>query len=284
MLIRHFTQFKLKTFQVNLKKGWNTQNFSNHFGLTEDQLYTQMCETFSEKTAQKLRRRMRSNPGVEILQEIHESVGSNMTLPVAAIQPPVTLPHVEETTEDVKSDDLTPLESRRDELEALISAEDEKLKMAKSAIDEIKNEAEKVKNELEAIAEKLKKFTSMLQEEEANISACEEEKEKLNTELREINKSIENLNKINVFISEDGTIEVESQKNLDTSYNNSNFLALISSEKSENFTVKELKALAKLMSILDSNSSVEFMIEKNELENLFDEVMDTIKQVNYVEV
>lgn len=279
MLIRHFTQFKLKTFQINLKKGWNTKNFCDHFGLTEDQLFTQMCETFSEKTAQKFRRRMRSNPGVEVLQELVESVGSNnMTLPVAAIQPPVTLPHVEETTEDVKSDDL---ESRRDELAALISAEDEKLKMAKSAIAEIKNEAEKVKNELEAIAEKLKKFTSMLQEEEANISACEEEKEKLNTELREINKSIENLNKINVFISEDGTIEVESQKNLDTSYNNSNFLALISSEKSENFTVKELKALAKLMSILDSNSSVEFMIEKNELENLFDEVMDTIKQVNY---
>lgn len=291
MLIHNFKQFNLKTFQNNLKKGWNTADFSKFFGLSEEDLYTQMCEILNSKNADKLRRRMRKNPGVNVLHGIKSSdittsitseaenrlevinnisnteFGMPMAEVLESLVPEYSAP-IEEPNSS-SSAKIEALESKKAELTKALSDIEESLSISEETLHSIEEEGKEIQEALHRFSNRIEELKALEKEHKALISRKNEERVSLEAELHELETELKALEIPKIFIEADGTIEVESTKPVLFEGWEKYFEELLKNEASEDFTIKQLKAVAKLKTFM-KESECEYIIGDDNLNAFFD--------------
>lgn len=294
MLIRNFKQFTLKTFQTNLKKGWNTEDFGSFFGLNEEELYTQMCQIFSPKSADKLRRRMRKNPGTNAIKRIvpeaevplgtvearfdlvdkisNTEFGIPVNQLVDCFAPPeVASPKIEDSSSTTSSQ-LESLESKKAELKEELKLTESKISHSSEVIAHIKEDATAISHKLNELLTKISSLKELEREHSSILSESTTEKEVLTEELEKVNSAILELQLPKIFIEADGTIEIESSIPVLFEGWEKYFEELLKNEASEDFTIKQLRAIAKLKTYMEEGNC-EYIIGDDDLNAFFNSLI-----------
>lgn len=268
-----------KFMENNLKYGRTISYFSKYFNLSEEEFLEKMKKTFSTKAYKCYLARLRKN-------EKQNSKKSNCKKN-----------NVVETI--TVKDEVNPISKNNHSQIVELQLEKEKLKDALNSLElqhkELCSERTTIRNSVLKYKEKLKnlkeeilqcksKLSNLLIELDNKLdimhnlnSSISETREKLS----EIDSKIEDLKKISIFFYNTGELELETENDLEIpEYNEELFKSILFDEQSENYTVKQLKTLSKLLSLVQKlgteNLKYEVIFEDSSLEDFFSKKLNEV--------
>lgn len=149
------------------------------------------------------------------------------------------------------------LRAKRKKINSILSRKRDKLVAMREEVTKIASEVEEAVNTLSEIS-------SLIENEKIKISDNREE-------LKKIREDIENLKKVIIFVYEDGNLEVDGPKELIVPSNWVEIKAeLEEDELVDNFTVKQLKSLAKVLALVSNLDNFEVTFEVEAVNEVFE--------------
>lgn len=272
-----------REIKEGIKKGLGIKFFCIKYDCTQEQLEGQISILFSRnpRMTQKMMSDLKSNDKKKSKKS-------------ASQQPSGTMVDVEEqeTTDEAEEDDQD-LNTMSDEelysLEKLLSDEIIRLEsdhkaLAQRHLEGIKN-LKKLKKEIEETRKKLDKFH---QNYESSASECNVIAAQMNqisahrrvkvSEIEEVRETIAEREKIVICVYLDGSIKLfddDTSDGLDETGNEELCNSLIEKETCQDLRLKDIKILARVISIVkNSSKKIEILFENDEIERCFQAIID----------
>lgn len=243
MFITNYKNFNLDFFEDMLQKGWREKHFAEYFEIPIDKLPEEMKKKFGNLPTNSIYGRFFT---AEVEGNVNEA---EATVPTSVSK--------------TRSEEL---KQRLNDLDIIINDNH------KIIYESIPNEARRILKELRVLQSRLKDLKFEEFETMRYLSSCYHEKDILSQELEELNAKF-----VTIYIAKDGSIETDENKDepiLDFTGSDELISTLIASESLEHLTVKQIRALSKLI-VLDLKHEVEYQLvfEDAELEDFYKKLL-----------
>lgn len=256
----------LKTLEEKLAEGWTTKQFAEYYGMTEKDFFASLDKISPVKSyIAGIIRRLNKNDKKSRLNI------SSSNIQVEEVIVESTKKVKEPTFSFTETDSIDNLLKRKEELITSINKSEEYISKTPSYISYIEEQIAKEKARHEQY---MAGYLAKIDRAKARQQAVSENIKQNSDELKKIIEAIESLSNIQVIVTENGEIIIKNsnisipQKWQDTCFD------LMRSEDFKNLDIKDMKTLAKLWCLINSeeNISQKFQInfESKRLEDLFD--------------
>lgn len=243
----------------HLKKGWCLDDFTRYFGVDKDEFdhmlgkvtkNTSYVNNYKNRLAVNEKRKSKRNDATkkEIIEE-----------PVKVVEM--------QYEEKPKNQELLKLQSDEEKLKEKISSNEQTEISLKKQEEQAKKKLEQLKKEIEEMARSLQTISENISK---NSLEYKENKEKL----QNVQEQIKELTKITIFAYNDGEIEIAGDAEIPENWTES-FEGLINKESVENCTVKQIKQLAKIITI--SNTYSDRIVEVSWGDLNIQEIFESLK-------
>lgn len=278
-----------KLMNEKLKRGWTTIDFANYLECSEEDFLKLLEKTFSKPGTRETLARLKKNEKLpkRIAKEIaictetfdssnevnvsEEESNSNSENIVSGNNISETLEDLNLQREDIQSS-LNELELNHKALvsERLILRK--KIDEHKKTLSELMERVTLCKTDLVNLVSELKVKYSLMLELDKSISEKREE-------LSEINTKIENAQSITIYVYSSGDIEIDSAYSIEIPEANNTVNEIISNEQAdENLTLKQIKAVVKLIALVQSleqqNLNYELIFDETAMEEMFNKIKE----------
>ena len=270
----------MKTIKINgkimeekLKRGWTASRFAERFQVSEEEFLETLQKNFSKKAYSGMINRLRKNE--KRFNKDAVVPGEDESRDSIAIEVPST------SSDDSNEDN--PLKLLKMQKENLVNFLNEKELKHKDLVEErlsIRKSISKYENKLLKLKSQISEYRTevealLIQHEDVYIQM-----KSVNSEISETKKAIDNLDKeieamskITLYVYKSGEFEFDSSVKIDISGWKTFYDTLITNDKLECLTVKEIKTLAKCFAYVDffksQNISYEIIFENEVVENCF---------------
>lgn len=260
-----------KKIYVYLKQGYNIDDFTEYFDCTEEEFYDFLRKNFTkpsfnkiianiEKNSKKKNNNKKSSSKSNCIYEETEliipTLDPTLEEPLSEVQPSVTVSSEEKKLQHLKDEEKVlqnEIISKENEHKNLITKRRELFKklenqhslllQLRETIKQRQKEVEKISNDLNTLSDEIASV---------NFSISNGRKD-----LLDIQKQIKDLEKISLFIYENGEIDTDNFLiDIPETWNDV-FENILRNEVVENLSIKQIKQIAKLIvltSILHANS------------------------------
>ena len=262
-----------KIMEEKLKRGWTTDRFANKFQVTEEEFLEALQKIFSPKAYAGMINRLRKN---------EKRFGKDtVAAPEKKSEEAPTLETPSTSLDDSdESNELELLKIKKKNLEESLhdmelkhkSLVEERLSIRKSIskfedkLSKLKSQIAEYRTELESLFLQHNDKYQMMQAVNSEISETKEA-------IANLNKEIETMSRITVYVYTSGEFEFDSSVNVNISDWKTFYDKLIINDKLECLTIKEIKTLAKCFTYIDyfekQNITYEIIFENEILENCF---------------
>ena len=271
-----------KIMEEKLKHGYTTAYLASYFETSEEEFLANLEKTFSARAYRGYMARLKKNDKSQKKSESSHSGKEILeTAQICSVtleekmEEPATLCKIVDST--VKLNDLIlekeNLEKTLNEFELQHKALYSQRIQIKHSISCFRDKLEELKQEIvnckSNLSELLSELDSKLDAMHELNNCISETKSKIN----EVDIKIDNLKRISILVYNSGDIEFESEKEIVIPDWNELFNNILSDEKSEDYTVKQLRTLSKVIAItqkLDKeNTKYDIVFEDSKLEKFF---------------
>lgn len=290
-----------KIMEEKIKKGWTTEEFSRYFQLEPEQFLEQLKKNFSKKGCKNMLMRLERNDklhykhrkprfvkmaNMEVLKgESNKDKVVEEKLSEEEFVVEVELFEKENLMGQLSIDELlTGLCREKEELKKALT-EDEKnffeYKSRRKNIREILQKKQdklvKMQNEIRKEQEEIIKLTDDYNEAAVRMKELNESMLQRNERLEEIEKQVKSLNKITIFVYQNGEIESENYEMVISDSWNQVFEDLMQKEEVEILTVKETKQLARVIELTkmldEQNLEYEITFESENVQSVYEAIV-----------
>lgn len=283
-----------KLMNEKLKRGWTTIDFANYLECSEEDFLKLLEKTFSKPGTRETLARLKKNEKLpkRIAKEIAictETFDSSNEINVSEEE-------CNDSNSNSNSENIVSGNNLSETLEALILKRED----IQSSLNELELNHKALVSERSIIRNKIAEYRQTLIEIEAHVVACQtalanlvpelEEKYSLmleldksisekREELSEINTKIENAQSITIYVYSSGDIEIDSAYSIEIpEADNDTVRKIISDEQAENLTLKQIKAVAKLITLVQNleqqNLNYELVFDETAMEELFNKIKE----------
>jgi len=271
--MKHITA---KLMHEKLKQGWTSSDFANHLECSEEEFWDLFQKNFSGTAYENFCRELRSN------EKARNKAKRNALARIHVVDSD----NIEDTS--VSADD-TP-----SEIDLLTSLEQEK-KAIEEKCSKLTQDGQTLSKTLDDIIQQInaqstfvENLRRQLSNEENILSSLEQSKKSLNSELADIVAAVTNLNihkaniqarinllkKVTIFVYSDGSVELSKDSSYELVDAPETFKELLNTEELEVLTIKQLKSLAKVISLIrklkENGNKFEISFENEICENFFE--------------
>lgn len=267
------------------KRGWTTYDFAEHFGVSEDEFLEAIKTTFQGQSYQKICRQLEKNKKKGKTRHkgrVHKIKVMPACEQKMQIQEEEIQKEIEGEQEMTVTDILSELKEKEQQVRTeLCNRESNK----SSLIVRRKNLYEKLKKQKDEIlkwAAQLQRVEKEVDQTIQEIQTVSESIEMLKNEiyydnevLENIRKEIIDLEKVSIFVYQDGEIEVEGIEQVVIPECWEDIYRDLSKEECvEDLTIKQIKMLSKTMAFLGSlGKKYEVTFEVDKVQEVFDRIV-----------
>lgn len=280
-----------RLMQEKLKKGWTIPDFANYFECSEEDFLKLLEKNLSKPGAREMLTRLKKNeklpkkvPKESIATFTEPSVSNNEATESeeqyndSNSENIVSDNNLSETLEDLNfqkehiKSSLNALELSHKNLVSERLVIRFKIDEHKKTLSELMERVTLCKTDLVNLVSELKGKYSLMQELDKSISEKREE-------LSEINIKIKNAQNVTIFVYSSSDIEIDSAYSVEIpEADNDTVRKIISDEQAENLTLKQIKAVAKLIALVQSleqqNLNYELIFDETAMEELFNKIKE----------
>lgn len=242
-----------KKMEVEIKNGATMENFLEKYNCTRDEFLEYLHKNFSEnarnsmlrsiaKNSKKIKKQSRNEQQLIMDEEKSCEVTMEMHIEeLAAVTTDNNDQKLQEMKKKEKNLELQIYEQEKEHQKNLSKRRSlfEQLRIQKEKMLELKKIIEKRQLEVENISKEINEVTN-------KISVEKDELFNNKQILEETRDYIKNLEKISIFVYENGEIEIENSETPEITDWQNEFETLINDEAVENLSVKQIRQLAKL--------------------------------------
>ena len=263
-----------KFMEEKLKRGWETEEFARQFEVTPQEFMELLQKTFSPKAYKNMKMRLDKNDKMSQKRLKTKSEEQALEEQQQTVQ--------EYFVEEISSEDI--LKELHNEQERLIIEINEE-EISHLNLTNRRREIREILRNKQVQLEKLQKEIVKHQEETVKLAAeykqSYEEMKSLSLSIyqkkeriEEIEKEVNSLKKIIVFVYEDGEIESENYETVISESWNEVFTDLMQESAVEMLTIKETKQLAKVITftnyLKEQNLEFEITFDSNNVQAAYE--------------
>lgn len=257
-----------KLMNEKLKRGWTTTDFANYLECSEDYFLELLEKTFSKAYTRETLARLKKNEKLpkkiskETLVNSTETFGNTDDSSESDEQQNDSNSEKDADSKllNISTETLDALMLRKGDIESSLNASElmhkelvsqrsfiqQRIKNLKKTLIKLLEEVSSCETDLMTLISELNEKYSIMQDLNKDIS----EKRK---ELSEINTEIEKAQIVTIFVYNSGEIEVETTFSVEIPEANTDTVnKIISNEQAEDLTLKQIKAVAKLISLVQN--------------------------------
>ena len=271
---RRIEQMTAREIREGLKKGLGMRHFCDRYGCSEDEIVIRIGQLYNRGSGEEKDKVISSLRKNDKKLASKKAGGRSKKGPIQATQATETeepntsaTPSLEEVEREEKdlSDRLMELESMQKKHFAEKHVNVDEMTKIKAKIESMKAELNEMRCQFEACIAKDVALTEQINKTSDEYS----EKKARIQEIREIKKE---LNRVIIYVYDDGSIVSESSEVLNDSGSDLLCLELISEDACDGLQVKEVKILARILKVTENISSekdVEILFDNEEIEKAF---------------
>lgn len=283
----NYKRLSAKLMQEKLKKGWTIVDFTKYFECSSEDDFLKLLEkTFSKPGVREMLARLKKN------EKLPRKVSKEMV---------VTYPDTfdssdeitisEEQCTDIVSDNVYPetledLNLQREDIQSSLN----KLELShkslvsdrailRKKIDDHKETLKKLSKKVAICKTDLVNLTSELEEKFSMMQKLDESISRKRDDLSEINAKIEKTKSITILVFNSGDIEIDASFSVEIPEANTETVGkIISDEQAENLTLKQIKAVSKLIVLIQNLEQQDLNYELLFDETIMEEMFNKIKE------
>ena len=259
-----------KIMEERMKHGWTLNQFSQSYGVSEEEFIEALKKTFSSKAYKGMLARLRKNEKIAHKASKTEIIAEE----VVSIEEPTV------DSESSSEESLEFLKLQKEELKNVLNRLELEHKSLTSERVQIRNRISDYKAVLLDMQSKIRQYQTEL---EALISELDEKfalMQNINSSifetknsLSEVNAKIEALQKLTILIYESGDMEIDSSLEINQPEWNCIFDTIVKEELADSLTVKQIRGLSKAISLVQFLSAqklvYEILFENQIVEEIF---------------
>lgn len=275
------TNLNAKLMNQKLKKGWTASDFAEYLSTTEDAFLKAVTESFTKKAADSMISTLRRNEKRRNQRQAHEKTSfAEPTSDADAI----SIESIEEESTCFQSDIVAELTLKIEELSKELFEKETTHKTLVSDRKRLYDSLRKYKEKMADLKEKIELYQTEILEIADSISSMSDEMKKVNSEIKvlrneisEINLEIQKHSIFNIYVYENGDIDIEGEVNFEIPESWSFlFQELTTDSELDCLTLKQIKQLAKLLVLKEAleaqEKTFEFTFEAEVVQSYFEQL------------
>lgn len=282
----NFKNLNAKFMEEKLKRGWTLQDFAIYFECSEENFQEHLEKIFYEHAARDMLVRLKKNKKIKKTKKLTKNVskeGGSTCTEELDISNETTVSdeqcngsESEKSVSNIFEETLEALKLQREDIQSSLNGLELCHKalvsdrtILRKKIDEHKKTLKELNEKVSICKTDLVNLTSELEEKFSIMQELDEGISRKRDDLSEINAKIEKTKSITILVFNSGDIEIVASFSVEIPEANTETVGkIISNEQADNLTLKQIKAVSKLIVLIQN-------LEQQDLnyELLFDEIM-----------